>query len=153
MSIHIHKDKCVGCTLCIKVCPFGALSMSEKKAQVKIEQCTFCGACVDACKFDAITIKREKVADANLQAKGVWVFCEQKRGIIQSVSYELLGKGKELAKKLNTDLCAVLLGHEMDGKAQELIHRGADVVYLVNHPSLKNFLDDPYTNVLTRLFT
>ena len=151
MSIHIHKDKCVGCTLCIKVCPFGALSMSEKKAQVKIEQCTFCGACVDACKFDAITIKREKVADANLQAKGVWVFCEQKRGIIQSVSYELLGKGKELAKKLNTDLCAVLLGHEMDAKAQELIHRGADVVYLVNHPNLKNFLDDPYTNVLTRL--
>jgi electron transfer flavoprotein alpha subunit len=151
MSFHIHKEKCVGCTLCVKVCPFGALSMHEKKAIVNIDLCTLCGACVDACKFQAITLKRDKAATPETHAKGIWVFCEQKRGIIQSVSYELLGKGRELAHKCNAPLCAVLIGADVTTKAQDLICRGADIVYVVDHPELKNFLDDPYTNVLVRL--
>lgn len=151
MSLHISKENCVGCTLCVKACPFAALTMVEKKAVVNLDLCTLCGACVAECKFEAIALKREKTDLVNLESKGVWVFCEQKRGVIQSVSYELLGKGRELATKLKTELCAVLLGHEVEQKAQELICRGADVVYLVDHPALKNFLDDPYTNVLVRL--
>ncbi len=151
MSLHISKEKCVGCTLCVKACPFGALAMLEKKAVVAPEQCTLCGACVDICKFGAISLKREKVAEADTQAKGVWVFCEQKRGTVQSISYELLGKGRELADKLKTELCGVLLGADVASKAQDIIHRGADTVYVVDHPGLKNFLDDPYTNVLVRL--
>lgn len=151
MSLQIHKEKCVGCTLCVKACPFGALSMFEKKAVVAAEKCNLCGACIDVCKFNALTIRREKIAEADKEAKGVWVFCEQKRGAIQSVSYELLGKGRELADKLKCDLCAVLLGHEIENKTQDLIHRGADLVYLVDHPALKNFLDDPYSNIFVRL--
>ncbi len=151
MSLHILVDKCVGCTLCVKVCPFGALSMAEKIAVADMDKCTLCGACVDACKFSAIVLKREKVAAAETPAKGVWVFCEQKRGVLQSVSFELLGKGRELADKLGTELCGVLLGHGVEPKAQEVIQRGADVVYVVDHPALTNFLDDPYTEVLTRL--
>lgn len=151
MSLNILKEKCVGCALCVKVCPFGAISMVDKKAVVKEDLCTLCGACVEACKFKAIIMKREKTGTVDKDASGVWVFCEQKHGVVQSVSYELLGKGRELADKLKTDLCAVLLGHEIELKASDLIHRGADVVYLVDHVSLKNFLDDPYTNVLVRL--
>jgi electron transfer flavoprotein alpha subunit len=151
MSLNILMDKCVGCTLCVKACPFGALSMVDKKAVLKEDLCTLCGACVDVCKFKAIILKKERTGIVDKDACGVWVFCEQKHGVIQSVSYELLGKGRELADKLKTDLCAVLLGHEVESKASELIHRGADVVYLVEHASLKNFLDDPYTNVLVRL--
>ena len=70
MSLIITKEKCVGCTLCVKVCPFGALYMENKKAVVRPEQCTLCGACVETCKFDAIEIKREKTADADTQARG-----------------------------------------------------------------------------------
>jgi electron transfer flavoprotein alpha subunit len=151
MSLHIHNDKCVGCTLCIKSCPFGALVMENKKAVVKPELCTLCGACVETCKFEAIAIKREKTGTADTSAKGVWVFCEQKRGVVGSVSYELLGKGRELADKLGCELCGVLIGHEIEQKAQEIIQRGADTVYVVDHPSLKHFLDDPYSAVLVRL--
>ncbi len=151
MSLKIDIDKCVGCTLCVKACPFGALEMSGKKVVLKEELCNLCGACIDSCKFGCFTIKREKVTARDLEAKGVWVFCEQKRGVIQSVSYELLGKGKELADKLKTELCAVFLGSDIQTEAQEFISRGADTVYLVDHPSLKNYLDDPYTNILTRL--
>lgn len=151
MSLQISKEKCVGCTLCIKVCPFSALSMHEKKAIVKEDACTLCGACLDACKFNAITLKREQTTKADIDAKGVWVFCEQKRGIIQSISYELLGKGRELADKLKTPLCGVLIGHEVESKCADIIHRGADIVYVIDHPDLKNFLDDPYTNIFVRL--
>lgn len=151
MSLHIYKDRCVGCTLCVKSCPFGALAMENKKATVKAELCTLCGACVETCKFEAIAIKRERTGVADASAKGVWVFCEQKRGVIGSVSYELLSKGRELADKLGCELCGVLIGHEIEPKAQEIIQRGADTVYVVDHPSLKFFLDDPYSAILVRL--
>jgi electron transfer flavoprotein alpha subunit len=151
MSLIITKEKCVGCTLCVKVCPFGALYMENKKAVVRPEQCTLCGACIEACKFDAIEIKRETTAEADTEARGVWVFCEQKRGVVQSVSYELLGKGRELADKLGCELCGVLIGHDIGSKSSDIIHRGADTVYVVDHPQLKYFADDAYTAVLVRL--
>lgn len=151
MSLRINKEKCVGCTLCIKVCPFGALSMSDKKAHVNIDLCTLCGACIDACKFQALSIERHTSTEIDKEAKGIWVFCEQKKGIVQSISYELLGKGRQLADQLKTELCAVLIGHDVENKCQELIHRGADLVYVVDHPALKNYLDDPYSQILINL--
>lgn len=152
MALHINKEKCVGCKLCVTVCPFGALSMQDKKAVVNLDLCTLCGACLDACKFEAISLKKEKAAQKDTEThKGVWVFCEQKRGVLQPVSFELLGKGRQLADKLKCELAAVLVGHEIEAKAQDVIHRGADIAYVVDHPSLKNYLDDPYTNILVRL--
>ena len=61
--IHIILDKCVGCRLCVKACPFAAITMVEKKAVIELTKCTLCGACVKACKFDAIEMK-EKTAPA-----------------------------------------------------------------------------------------
>ncbi|MFA5116689.1 MAG: electron transfer flavoprotein subunit alpha/FixB family protein, partial [Candidatus Omnitrophota bacterium] len=83
--------------------------------------------------------------------KGIWVFAEQKQGKVQSVVFELLGKARELAKLLGTDVSAVLLGHNMDAEAAELIWRGADNVYLVDDRQLFNFQDDVYTNILVHL--
>ncbi|MEM2565169.1 MAG: electron transfer flavoprotein subunit alpha/FixB family protein [Candidatus Bathyarchaeia archaeon] len=70
---------------------------------------------------------------------GVLVFAEQENGEIHNVVYELLGKGRELANRLNKMLCAVLLGFGLEEKSRELIYYGADRVYLFDHPSLKNF--------------
>jgi len=152
MSIRVINDKCTGCTLCVKVCPFGSITMSNKKAVIDLDTCTLCGACVDACKFSAIEIKRDSGKTPHIEEyKGVWVFGEQKKGKIQSVAYELLGKGQELAKKLDTELSCVVLGHNIKGVAEDLIHRGADNVYIVDAPQLENFLDEPYTKVLVNL--
>jgi electron transfer flavoprotein alpha subunit len=124
--------------------------MENKKAVVRPEQCTLCGACVEACKFDALSIKRDKTVQTDTQARGVWVFCEQKRGVVQSVSYELLGKGRELADKLGCELCGILIGHDIESRSQDIIQRGADTVYIVDHPHLKHYVDDAYTTVLVR---
>jgi electron transfer flavoprotein alpha subunit len=151
-AIRIIDDKCVGCTLCVKACPFGAISMKDKLAVIDLSKCTLCGACVDACKFEAIAMqaKEEKVLDFSAY-KDVWVFCEQKKGKVQSVAYELLSKGRELADKLGVSLCGVLLGSDMKEATKDVIARGADKVYLVESPHLNAYQDEPYTKVLCAL--
>jgi len=78
--------------------------------------------------------------------RGVWVFSENKDLVL-----ELLGKGSELASKLQTELTAVLLGHEVGNQANELVAHGANKVYVVDQPDFKNFHADPYTSALTSL--
>ncbi len=154
MSIQIIVEKCTGCTLCLKVCPFDAIRMIEKKAVIDLNKCTLCGACQDACKFKAVVLEeKEKPApNSNLKDyKGIWVFLEQKNGKVQSVAYELLGKAQELSKKLGCDVSGVLIGNKLEGQLDELIFCGADNIYLVEAPELANFQDEPYTNILVEL--
>lgn len=150
--ITVIKEKCTGCGLCIKSCPFSAISKtSDNKIEIDLTKCNLCSACVSACKFSAIVIEREEEKKDFSQYKNVWVFAEQKRGIIQPVVYELLGKGRELADALGVQLWAILLGYKIKDRAQELIYRGADKVIVVEDLLLENFLDEPYTQVLVDL--
>ncbi len=71
--------------------------------------------------------------------KGLMVFAEQREDRIHPVSYELLGKGREIADKLGVELSSVLLGNQMEEAAKELIYYGADKVFLYDHPVLKEF--------------
>ncbi len=152
--IEVLADKCMGCRLCVKACPFGAITIVEKLAVIDLGKCTLCGACLEACKkFNAIVIrKKEAPAAADLSAfKHVWIFAEQKAGKVQTITYELLGEGRKLADQLGMQLCAVLLGHQVGERSAELIQRGADVVYLVDRPELAYFQDEPYAAVLVEL--
>ena len=75
---------------------------SHKKAVIDLHKCTLCGACVDVCKFKAIVLEKTPATCAIPDIKGykgVWVFIEQKKGRVQSVSYELLGKARELGEQ------------------------------------------------------
>jgi electron transfer flavoprotein alpha subunit len=70
---------------------------------------------------------------------GVIVFAEQREGIMHPVSYELLGKGRELADRLGTRLGSVLLGNQTEEQAEELIYYGADTVYWYDHPAFEDY--------------
>ncbi|MCK4423763.1 MAG: electron transfer flavoprotein subunit alpha [Candidatus Omnitrophica bacterium] len=151
MSIEIIEKKCVGCGLCLKSCPYEAIELKDKIAVIN-DNCTLCGACVESCKFEAILLRvhHDKTDDLS-KYRGVWVFAEQKKGIIQSVTHELLGEGRKLADSLDTELCAVLIGEGVEAQTRELIQRGADKVYLVEAAGLKDYLAEPYTEVMTDL--
>ena len=71
--------------------------------------------------------------------KGLMVFAEQREGRIHPVSYELLGKGREITDRLGVELSSVLLGHQMEEEAKELIYYGADKVFFYDHPAFKDF--------------
>lgn len=81
----------------------------------------------------------------------VMVFVEQRSGEIQNVSLELLGKGRELADKINNKLSAVLLGHNIEKLSEELIQYGADEVVYVEDKNLDVYLTSTYTKALTEV--
>lgn len=85
----------------------------------------------------------------NLEAyKGVFVFAQQVDNVIGSIAYELIGKGKDLAKDLGTDVTAVLVGSGVKGLADKLAEHGADRVIVVDDPQLKEYRTEPYTHAL-----
>lgn len=89
----------------------------------------------------------------------IWTVAEQDDGRLKSISYELLTRGREcqlrhslVAEKRETELASIVLGNDLDrSDIQELILRGADKVYLIEDQSLKDFLVEPYSNVMEYL--
>ena len=80
--------------------------------------------------------------------KGVFVFAQQVDNVLDGVAFELLGKGKDLAKDLNTEVTAVLIGSGVKGLADQLAEYGADRVIVVDDPELKEYRTEPYAHAL-----
>ena len=80
--------------------------------------------------------------------KGVFVFAQQVDNVLDGVAFELLGKGKDLAKDLGTDVTAVLIGSGVKGLADQLAEYGADKVIVVDDPELKDYRTEPYAHAL-----
>lgn len=83
--------------------------------------------------------------------KGVYIFAEQVDGKVSNIAYELIGEGKNLAEKLNTEVTAVLIGSGVKGEAEKLGAYGADRVILVDNPELKDYRTEPYTHALSEV--
>ena len=85
----------------------------------------------------------------NLEAyKGVFVFAQQVDNVISNIAFELIGKGKELAKDLGVEVTAVLVGSDVKGLADQLAEYGADKVIVVDDPELKEYRTEPYTHAI-----
>ncbi|MBW2076762.1 MAG: electron transfer flavoprotein subunit alpha [Deltaproteobacteria bacterium] len=149
MAIVIDQELCNGCKRCITVCPYGGVELREGKA-VLTDRCTACGACIEVCKVEAIRsdIKEREIPDFS-EYQGVWVFAEQQDGVLNRVTFELLGLGQGLAKELDQELSAVLLGHEVTHLVEELEEFGARTIYLAQHKHLTQYQTNPYAKVLS----
>lgn len=84
-------------------------------------------------------------------AKGIVVFIEQMDGNIHPVGLELIGKGLELARDLDTTVTAVLLGHDVKALAVTAAEYGANQIILAEHPDLKTYMTEPYTHTMTEI--
>jgi electron transfer flavoprotein alpha subunit len=78
--------------------------------------------------------------------KGVWVFSDK-----YDLTLEILGKAREIADKLQTELSAVLIGHNVQDKAMEMIRCGADKIYLADDQALESFQAERYLSILYHL--
>jgi len=150
LPISVDNEKCISCSLCENACAFGSLVMEEGYPNI-LDDCRLCGECVQACPQDAITIKEAEKEVQFSDHKGILVFAEQWKGKVPPVSYELLGKGRELVDQLGEQLFAVIIGSELDEAVKELKMRGADKIFVFDHPDLEDFRDDPYSALLEDL--
>lgn len=146
---------CVGCGKCVSTCPFGALSLVNRKA-VPNASCTMCGACVSVCPVKALSLPASGAVKKDLSAyKGVWAFIEisddghtQK---VRPVGFELLSKGRELANQLGEELCAVVIGDNVQQYFAELSQYGTDKIYAVSGPEYHDYNTTAYANAMVTL--
>jgi len=148
----IDHERCNGCLLCVRNCPFGALYYEENQLHCN-ELCTLCGACVNICRFHALHIERKQASREELaQYKGVYIWVEldgeQTPPKPKKVGLELLGKGRLLADSLGEELVAVVLAGTFPCDFSDLSRYGADRIILCQHELLENYNTDGFTNVM-----
>ncbi len=178
-KVRLIEGKCIACgARCQSSCPVDGIQMSEAgEPQIELSKCIGCLKCVKACPGSALEIfyskeeleilaqlagqqdlaedeaDPEELARRELVAayRGVWVFIEQTEGEAARVSWELLGKGKELAAKLGVELSAVVLGDKVEHLCHEAFSYGAHQAYLMDQTVFANYRTYPYLDALCHL--
>lgn len=179
MAVIVDKTKCIGCGACTVECPFEALDLVDGLAVVNVEKCKDCTKCTKVCPADALSMPesvqkpkdntaKEQPAQASSDEKkvakkqpapvaggdiwsGVWIIVEYINGNISQVSWELLGEGRKLADALGCELSAVVTGYQVDHVITEAFAYGAEKVYVVDTPVLKDYRTEPYADAIVHL--
>lgn len=151
MPVWVETDLCDGCQRCLRKCPYEAMSLVDGNVTIG-ERCTACGACMDVCRPGAILTDVEPRAIPDFSDhRGVWVFAEQRAGVLNRVSVELLSKARDLARERGQTVTAVLIGDQVAPLADTLISFGADQVYLSEDKLLADYRTRAYTHILAHL--
>lgn len=142
----ILSEKCIGCVKCVKVCPAEALEMFFTPEELKILEELARRQEAAGAGGAAEEVDEEEAALARMLAayRGVWVFIEQTEGEPAKVSWELLGVGGELARSLGTELCAVVIGRDVEHLCRESFAYGATKAYLLDQEVFLHYRTEPY---------
>lgn len=154
----VNPEKCTNCGACMKVCPADALSLPEGVIKPSEAPKAEAGSknelnqpLPDSVKDYAKTEKKAAPVDPGDVWSGVWVVIEYSRGEVAPVSWELLGEGRKLADAIGCELAGVLVGHDADKVIPEAFAYGAEKVYIIDDPVLKDYRTEPYAEAITNL--
>ena len=144
----IHQEKVEDPQVLVDICPFGA--MEEKDGKLSINAaCKMCRLCVKKGPAGAVEYvedeKKEEIDKS--QWNGIAVYVDHVDGEIHPVTYELIGKARELASKIDHPVYALFMGNNISDKAEELLHYGVDKVFVYDFPELARFKIESYTSV------
>ena len=146
----VHQEKITNSQEFIQICPFNA--MQEKDNEVIITAgCRMCRLCEKKGQ-GAVEYIADEVQPQIDKSKwrGIAVYVDHVDGKIHPVTYELLGKARELAAKIAQPVYALFIGNDIEKEADELLHYGADKVYVCEDNELKYFKIEAYTNVFAK---
>ncbi|WP_130863277.1 electron transfer flavoprotein subunit alpha [Bacilliculturomica massiliensis] len=134
----------------IALCPFHALEERDGKLEINAA-CKMCRLCVKQGPAGAVTVQetedRRPALDKD-QWRGIAVYVDHVDGEIHPVTYELIGKARELASKIGHPVYALFAGSGLSEQCRELLHYGVDAVYVYDQNALEHFTIEAYTNVL-----
>lgn len=143
----IHQDKIKNIEEFMAVCPFGALENNNGRVEVN-SACKMCGLCVKKGPAGAAELLKEEQAGIDKSAwNGIAVYVDHVNGDIHPVTYELIGKARELADKVNHKVYCIFMGNKIGDSAAGLLHYGVDEVYVYDYEELDHFKIDAYTAV------
>ncbi|MGI6013876.1 MAG: FAD-binding protein [Oscillospiraceae bacterium] len=146
----IHQDKIGDIEAFMKLCPFGA--MEEKDGKVTINSgCKMCKLCVKKGPAGAAEYIEDevKVLINKDEWQGIAVYVDHVDGEIHPVTYELIGKARELAAVINQPVYALFMGSNITASAKKILHYGVDKVFVYDNPKLDRFKNETYTTVFT----
>jgi electron transfer flavoprotein alpha subunit len=146
-KIIVHQDKVTNPKELMELCPFGAIEYINEYLEINAA-CKMCKICVKKGPDGVFEYVEEivKKVDKN-EWKGIAVYVDHVDGDIHPVTFELIGKAKELAKKINQSVYCLFMGHDIKDKADVLLHYGVDEVFVYDKKELKHFRIEPYTAV------
>ncbi|MDF2569427.1 MAG: electron transfer flavoprotein subunit alpha [Sporomusa sp.] len=129
----------------IKICPFGAIEYDNQYLSINAA-CKMCNVCVKKGPQGVFTCLEEKLEEIDKTLwRGITVYVDHTEGSIHPVTYELIGKAKELAAKIKHPVYCLCIGHNISEAAQKLLAYGVDEVFIYDDLELKDFRIEPYT--------
>ncbi len=139
----VHNELVQDAAALIKICPFGAMENINGKIEINAA-CRLCKLCVrkGAGVFEFVEETRAQIDKSAW--RGIAVYVDHVDGKIHPVTFELIGKAKQLAAKINQPVYAVFLGENIFQPAQEILHYGVDKVYVCDKAELRAFNIENY---------
>jgi electron transfer flavoprotein alpha subunit len=147
--IEIHQNLAAGkFDELVKLCPFGAIEAADGKLSISAA-CRMCRLCIKKGSgvFEYVEENSLPQVDKSLW-RGIAVVAEIEEGNIHPVTFELVGKARELAAKVGYPVYCLVIGSGISDKAQLLAEYGADEVFVYDQPELEHFRIEPYAAVM-----
>lgn len=147
-EILIHQEKAREPEKLVGLCPFDAIEFTDGTLSIN-SGCRMCRICIKKGPEGVF----EYVEDTKPQTvnksdwQGITVFAEHNLGKVHPVTFELMGKAFELARKTNQKVYCLLAGHNTENLAKEILEYAPDEIHIYDSPELAHFRIEPYTAV------